>query len=75
MTFTVDPTQVLSDIETYVPMAISAAAVAATQFPPPKDPNSWWGQLYAVINWLGMNWGYAKNVSAAPATPATPAKS
>ena len=64
-----DPQSLLTVVPTaWVPYATALVAVAAamsTALPPPKQPVSgWYPVVYGVINWIGLNFGHAKNATA-----------
>ena len=50
----------------YVPVLtglIAACAAFAAAVPAPSGP-AWWTKVYAVINFVGLNFGHAKNAGA-----------
>ena len=70
-----DPITILSAIPgigPFLPWIIFAGTVAAalgTVLPHPTGTTGWYPKLYAVIAWLGLNIGKARNFPAV--TPAT----
>lgn len=40
------------------------SAVLATALPPPANTASTYGRIYTAVNWLGLNFGHARNANA-----------
>lgn len=57
----------------YILVAVALCATLATTLPPPKVPASgFYPILYAVVNWIALNAGHAKNAGAQPSPPVPP---
>jgi hypothetical protein len=56
---------ILTDIATYGPYVIAAAAAAMAALPQGKK-GGWWDTVRTIVNFLAMNWGHAKNVQEKP---------
>lgn len=53
-------TEIAKDIGIFVSFIVSVAAVACAKLPPPPDGTKA-AVIFAVVNWLGQNYGYARN--------------
>ena len=51
---------ILTDLTTYGPMVVSAAAAAMAVLPQ-GTPGSFWDTIRTGVNYIAMNWGNAKN--------------
>lgn len=52
--------EISKDIGIFVSFIVSIAAVACAKLPPPPEGTKA-AAIFAVINWLGQNYGYARN--------------
>jgi hypothetical protein len=54
----------------YVTFAITVGAALGACLPPPKQPVSgWYPAVYGIANWLGFNFGHARNATAPVTAP------
>lgn len=53
----------------YIIAAVAACATLAAKLPPPKG-NRWYGWLYGTVNFIGINFGHARNATAPAKAPA-----
>ncbi len=52
--------EIAKDIGILLSFIVSIAAVACAKLPPPPEGTKS-AAIFAVINWLGQNYGYARN--------------
>jgi hypothetical protein len=53
----------------YVTFAVTAGSALGAALPPPKQPISgWYPVVYGVANWIGLNFGHARNATAPAVT-------
>lgn len=60
----------------YVTGLVTFAATVSVFLPPPTQPiTGWYPAVYGILNWVGMNFGHARNATApAPASMTTTTK-
>jgi hypothetical protein len=58
----------------YAAAAVGVAAAVSSALPPPSSPTGTYAWIYGIFNFVGANFGYAKNaVASAPPPPAVTA--